>query len=372
MKLLHLSDLHIGKKVHGYSMLNEQREILNQILLLCEKENPDIVLVAGDVYDKLVPGEEAVSIMDHFLTSLNKQEKEVFVISGNHDSGERLQFGKEIMKQKGIHIAGIFEGKLDCVTLEDVWGALNIYMLPFIKPSAVRKYYKAENCEDAVKKIIEGAKVDFTQRNILIAHQFVTNGSWMPECCDSENPSIGGLDAVDCGVFELFDYVALGHLHQAQKVGRETIRYAGSPLKYSFSEVMHKKSAMMIEMEEKGKIKLTAIPLKPLHEMREIKGKLNDLIDPKHYTRADRNDYIRVTLTDEEELYHPLDTLRNIYPNILRLDFDNSRLKQQNDDDIEMEIENKTDLELFEQFFQKQNQIELTLEQKEYIKKYLS
>lgn len=372
MKLLHLSDLHIGKKVHGYSMFTEQREILNQILLLCEKENPDIILIAGDIYDKLVPGEEAVSIMDHFLTSLNKQKREVFIISGNHDSGERLQFGKEIMKQKGIHIVGVFEGNLECVTLKDAWGPFHIYMLPFIKPSTVRAYYKAENCEEAVRKIINATKIDLSERNVLIAHQFVTNGSWMPECCDSETASIGGLDAVDCSIVQAFDYVALGHLHRAQKVGRETIRYAGSPLKYSFSEVMHKKSVMMIEMEEKGVIQLTAIPLKPLHEMREIKGKLNDFIHPDHYTRADRDDYIRVILTDEEQLYHPLDTLRNIYPNILRLDFENARLKQQDDNDIEAEIENKTDLELFEQFFQKQNQIELTPEQKEYMKRYLS
>lgn len=369
MKLLHLSDLHIGKKVHGYSMLKEQKEILNQILLLCEKENPDIVLIAGDIYDKLVPGEEAVSVMDYFLTNLNKQKRNVFIISGNHDSGERLQFGKEIMRQKGIYIAGMLEEALDCVTLSDEWGRFNIYMLPFIKPSMVRTYYKAENCEDAVRKIIEETKIDCSQRNLLIAHQFVTNGTWMPDCCDSENPSVGGLDAVDCKVFHPFDYVALGHLHQAQKVGRETIRYAGSPLKYSFSEVRHKKSATIVEMREKGEIKLTAIPLKPMHEMREIKGKLGDLIDPNHYTRANQTDYIRVILTDEEELYHPLDTLRNIYPNILRLDFENSRLEQQ--ENTEMEIENETELELFEQFFQKQNQVELTSEQKEWIAKYL-
>lgn len=369
MKLLHLSDLHIGKKVHGYSMLKEQKEILNQILLLCEKENPDIVLIAGDIYDKLIPGEEAVSVMDYFLTNLNKQKRNVFIISGNHDSGERLQFGKEIMRQKGIYIAGILEEALDCVALSDEWGKFNIYMLPFIKPSMVRTYYKAENCEDAVRKIIEKTKIDCSQRNLLIAHQFVTNGTWMPDCCDSENPSVGGLDAVDCKVFQPFDYVALGHLHQAQKVGRETIRYAGSPLKYSFSEVRHKKSATIVEIREKGEIKLTAIPLKPMHEMREIKGKLGDLIDPNHYTRANQTDYIRVILTDEEELYHPLDTLRNIYPNILRLDFENSRLKQQ--ENTEMEIENETELELFEQFFQKQNQVELTSEQKEWIAKYL-
>ncbi len=370
MKLLHLSDLHIGKKVHGYSMLEEQKHILDQILRVCESEKPDVVLLAGDIYDKPVPGEEAIFTMDRFLTSLNQQQRTVFLISGNHDSGERLQFGREIMEQRGIHIVGTFQGKLEKVVLTDQWGMINFYMLPFVKLSTMRKYYKEESCENAIRHLIQDTAIDPCERNILISHQFIINGSWMPERCESEIAPIGGLDSIDCSTFKPFDYVALGHLHRAQKVGRESIRYAGSPLKYSFSEATHKKSVVVVEINEKNKLKWHTIPLKPIHEMREIKGKLSDLIHPDHYQREDRYDYIRAILTDEEELYHPLDTLRNIYPNILRLDFENLKMRQERD--MEEEIEKKTELELFEQFFQKQNQMEMTEEQRNYVKNYLT
>lgn len=370
MKLLHLADLHIGKKVYGCSMLKEQKNILNQILQICEEEKPDVVLLAGDIYDKQIPGEEAVGLMNYFLTGLNQQGRVVFLISGNHDSGERLQFGKEIMEQRGIYIAGTFQGKLECVSLNDSWGSIHFYMLPFVKPSVMKKYYKTE-FQDAIKNLIKDTKIEVSERNILIAHQFVINGSWIPECCDSEITPIGGLDSVDCSLFETFDYVALGHLHRAQKVGRDCVRYAGSPLKYSFSEALHKKSVVMIEIKEKNKLDWKQISLTPIHEMREIKGKLKDLINPEHYERADRQDYIRVILTDEEEVYQPLDTLRSIYPNILRLDFENSRTKQNYTQDTVEEIEKKTEMELFEQFFQRQNQTEMTEEQRDYIRNYL-
>lgn len=372
MKLLHLADLHIGKRIYGYSMLEEQRQILDQVLWICQEQNPDIVLIAGDVYDKPVPGEEAVLLMDYFLTQLNRQKRKVVIISGNHDSGERLQFGKEIMEQKEIYIAGTFQGKLEQITVNDEWGEVIIYMLPFVKLSVMRKYGKFESLETAIQNFIQNTPISLSKRNILVAHQFVVNGSWMPECCDSEVTPVGGLDAIDCSVFEPFDYVALGHLHRAQKVGRETIRYAGSPLKYSFSEAMHHKSAVLVNLYEKNKIEWDTIPLRPIHEMREIKGRIKDLTDPNHYERADRQDYIRAIVTDEQELYRPLDTLRHIYPNLLRLDFENARMQEQKKEIEEIQIEKKTDLELFEQFFQKQNQIEMTEKQRQYIQNYLS
>jgi exonuclease SbcD len=227
MKLLHISDLHIGRRIGEYSLLDDQRNILNQILDITDEEKPDGILIAGDVYDKSMPPGEAVELLDDFLTELAARNLPVFMVSGNHDSPERLNFGSRIMMKNGIHIAGIFNGALHKETLEDEFGKVNIYLLPYIKPALVRSFYDGniETYDDAVRTVTSAAEVDRQERNILVAHQFVTSGAQQPERCESESIAVGGLDNVDTSAFDAFDYVALGHLHGPQRIGRDTIRY---------------------------------------------------------------------------------------------------------------------------------------------------
>lgn len=372
MKFMHLSDLHIGKKIYGHPMLEDQRAVLEQILEIADRTRPDGILIAGDVYDKAVPQESGIALFDYFLTELNRRNMPVFVVSGNHDSGQRLHFGGIIMRKENIWISGIYNGTLEKIRMEDEFGPVNIYLMPFIKPMAVRKYYKADTYEEAVKAVLGHTEINDAERNVLVAHQFVTNGAALPEQCDSETVFIGGLDHVDCSVFDAFDYTALGHLHGPQKVGRDTVRYAGSPLKYSFSECYHKKSVVIAELKEKGSCQTERIPIKPLHDMRELKGPLEALKNPQNYKKGDVNDYIRAVLTDEEELYAPLETLRKIYPNILRMDFENSRTKKEAELEFEADIEEKDDLELFEEFYSMQNGRKLSQEQETLVKELLN
>ncbi len=365
MKLIHTSDLHIGKRVNEFSMIEDQEHILQQMLDIIDDQKPDGIMIAGDIYDKSIPTIEAVSLFDWFLTELNKRGLYVFMVSGNHDSSERLDFGGKIMEQNKVYIAGTFEGDLDKVTLEDEHGPLNIYMMPFVKPVLVKSYHpQVETYEDAVEAILENANIDFTQRNILIAHQFIISGQRLPEQSESEIISIGGLDHIDASVFDGLDYVALGHLHGPQKIGGDTIRYSGSPLKYSFSEVKQKKSITMVEMDKKGEVSYQKIPLTPVKDMREIKGDIDKLLDPENYSKANTMDYIRAILTDEEDIYDAIGKMRSVYPNIMRLELENSKTNWNSEAKLSANnIENKTAMELFQEFYINQNNIPMSEEE---------
>ena len=329
MKFIHLSDLHIGKRVNGFSMLEDQKYILDQILMIAEEEMPDGVLIAGDIYDKPVPPAEAVQVFDAFLTGLADRNLPVFVISGNHDSPERLAFGGQLMKDRRVYMAPVYDGHLEPVQLEDRYGSLRVYMLPFIKPAVVRRCCPEEGIEtfeDAVRWALEHMaehKKGEDGRNILIAHQFVTGAS----CCDSEELSIGGLDQVSAELFDSFDYVAMGHIHGPQKVGRDTLRYSGTPLKYSFSEVNHRKSVTVVELLEKGNVTVNTRPLRPLHDMRELRGSYEELTSRDFYMGTAVDDYLHITLTDEEDILDAIGKLRSIYPNVMKLDYDNQRTR---------------------------------------------
>lgn len=369
MKLLHISDLHIGKKVSEFSMIEDQEHILKQILIIADEHKPQGILIAGDIYDKGIPCVEGVTLFDWFLTELHKRKLEIFMVSGNHDSSERIDFGGRIMEENQIHIAGIFQGKLEKTTLSDEYGPLNFYLMPFVKPALVRRYYpEVETYQEAAEAIINHGDIDKSGRNILIAHQFITSGDQIPEQCDSESVSIGGLDNIDAAIFDAFDYVALGHLHGPQQIGRDTIRYAGSPLKYSFSEARHNKSVTLVEIGNKEVVTHEKIPLLPLRDMREIKGPIAALIDPQVYSQADTLDYIHATLTDEEEIYDAIGKLRSVYPNIMRLDFENSRSVWNADAKFTaVDVEKKSSMELFEEFFENQNNTQMSVKQKEII-----
>ena len=368
MKLLHIADLHIGKRVNEFSMIEDQKFILEQILQITEKEMPEGILIAGDVYDKSQPSAEAVELLDEFLTRLTAIGQPVFMISGNHDSPERLSFGSRIMKKNGLHITGIFDGTLKKVTLKDEHGIINIYLLPFLKPAMVKPFFEdtVESYDQAVRAVISTAQINEQDRNILLAHQFIMNGTQPPERSDSESLSIGGLDNVDVSVFETFDYVALGHLHRPQGIGQDTVRYAGSPIKYSFSEARHQKSATLLELGVKGELSIQLLPLYPMRDLREIKGPIDELLRIGRLEVENSKDYIRATLTDEEEIYDAIGQLRQVYPNLMALDFENSRTRQA----VFMQstsygdVAGKSPIDLFAEFYNLQNNNELTLEQR--------
>lgn len=373
MKFMHLSDLHIGKRVNEFSMIEDQTYILQKILELAEKEKPDALLIAGDVYDKNLPTIEGVNLLDDFLSGLHERRIPVFMISGNHDSAERLNFASRILRNNEVYIAGTYQGEITHFTLKDRYGPVNIYLLPFVKPAIASVYHGGiDTYHDAVKVILSNAKVDKAQRNILVAHQFVTAGNISPECCDSENISVGGLDNVDVSVFEDFDYVALGHLHGPQRIGRDTVRYAGSPLKYSFSETNQKKSVTMVTIDTKKEINQEYIPLIPLRDLRQLKGPIDELLNPKNYKNGNTRDYIHATLTDEEEIYDAIGRIRSIYPNVMRIDFDNSKTKPSETAKLAAEdVVRKDPLSLFAEFFQNQNNVPMSGEQKDIMRKLL-
>lgn len=366
MRFLHLADLHLGKKVNEFSMIEDQKYILKQILNIIDEKEVEAVLIAGDVYDKSVPSAEAVILLDDFLNNLAKRQLKTFIISGNHDSPERVGFGADIMSLAGIYMAKPFSGAPEKVTLSDKSGKINIYMLPFIKPAIVKHFYKDEEVatyEDAMELVMKNTKIDKRQRNILIAHQYVSGATR----CDSENMPIGGIDEVSAKNFEGFDYVALGHLHGPQHIEKETIRYAGTPLKYSFSEINHKKSALIVDVKKKGDVEFEKIPLKPLHDMVEIKGLYDELTAKSFYENMDAKSYIHVTLTDEEDKPNAMELLRTIYPNIMKLDYDNKRTRENQVVNGVSEIENKSKHELFEEFFELQNNQKMNDKQRKII-----
>ena len=328
MKFIHMSDLHIGKIVNSYSMLAEQRRAFEQVSGYIETEKPDAVIIAGDIYDRAVPSVEAVRLFDDFLTSLARGNVTVLLISGNHDSPERINFANRLLSEKKIFLCGSFNGSLQKIVLSDDYGDVNFWLLPFIKPLAVRGFFSEQEIEtydEALAAVLKTADIDYNSRNVLVSHQFYSKTGVTPIRCESELNPIGGLDAVDCGLIEKFDYAALGHLHGAQNAGAAHIRYAGSPVKYSFSEWRHEKSVSLVTLNEKGGAEIKELFLTPIHDMREIKGKIDKLMSREVISLADKNDYLRVILTDEEEIIDPIGKLRSVYPNLMNLDFDNSR-----------------------------------------------
>ena len=371
MKLIHLSDLHLGKRVNEFSMLEDQQYILEEILCIIDSEKPDGVLIAGDVYDKTVPSAEAVTLLDEFLVQLSKRDTQTFLISGNHDSAERLAFGGRLMEQSGIHIARVYNGVLAPLTLRDEYGLVDLYLLPFLRPVQVRRLFPESEIAtytEAMAAVLGAADIDKTHRNVLVTHQFVTGA----QTCDSEELSVGGTDNVDVSVFDDFDYVALGHIHGPQKIGRETVRYCGTPLKYSFSEVGHKKSVTVVELAEKGSVAIRTVPLVPKRDMSELRGAYNELMLRENYEgKPFRNDYLRITLTDEEDIPNAVNNLRTVYPYIMRLDYDNRRTRTESHVDGAEQVERKRPLTLFEEFYESQNGQPMSEEQRSFAKQLM-
>lgn len=408
MKFIHLADLHIGKRVNAFPMLEDQRYILKQILTILREEQPDGgVILAGDIYDKAIPSAEAVELFDEFLTQLAALRLRVFIIAGNHDSPERIAFGNRLMDRSGIYLSPVYDGHVKCITCPDITSPValsaanavdlnagthsvesvstsaaastcppvDVYLLPFLKPANVRRFYPEETIEsytDAMRVAIAHMDIDPTHRNLLVTHQFVTGASRS----DSEDISVGGSDNVDASVFAPFDYVALGHLHGPQQMGEEggpIIRYAGTPLKYSFSEARHHKSVTVVEIGEKKADGVVDVcigtrELRPLHDMREIRGSYEELTLRANYEGTATDDYIHATLTDEIEVPDAARHLQVIYPNLMKLDYDNARTRGQGSERLELEqLEEKSPLDLFSELFEKQNHKEMTEEQARYI-----
>lgn len=367
MKLFHLSDLHIGKRVNEFSMIEDQKYILKRILDLADEEKPDGIILAGDIYDKQIPSAEAVQVFDEFITRLAGRAIPVFIISGNHDSAERLAFGGRLLNSRGIYLSPVYDGSVTKIPLKDQYGTVWIHLLPFIRPSTVRHVFENEadlvtDVQTAAETVIRHMEIDLKDRNILVAHQFVTGASR----CESEDVQVGGLDNIDAAVFTPFDYTALGHIHSPQNVGTDRVRYCGTPLKYSFSEVDQEKSITVVELEKKGTVRTSLLPLKPLRDMRKLRGTYLELTDRSFYRDMNREDYIQVTLTDEDDVPDGLQKLRVIYPNIMQLLYDNQRTKTTQEVDAAQAVEKKTEIELFYEFYELQNNQPMTKQQKDF------
>ena len=374
MKFVHLSDLHIGKYVNGFSMLGDQKYILWEILRILKEERPDAVLIAGDVYDKSVPSAEAVRLFDTFLWKLSGLSLKVFVISGNHDSAERLSFGSRLMDRSGVYLSPVYNGTVEKIECRDAFGTVRFYLLPFLKPAAVRAVFPEQEIRDYTDALhtaidaMQAEKNDASIRNVLLAHQFVTGA----ERAESEELSAGGLDNVDASVFEGFDYVALGHLHRPQNVSApegSAVRYCGTPLRYSFSECRDQKSLTVVEMREKGMTQIRTIPLIPLRELRELKGSYMELTSRAYYAGTKTEDYLHITLTDEFDVPDAIGKLRVIYPNLMKLDYDNTRTRTQSGlSDLSAEaVREQTPEELFAAFYETQNGQPMTDMQRAYL-----
>ncbi|MCL1795914.1 MAG: exonuclease SbcCD subunit D [Clostridia bacterium] len=354
MKFFHLSDLHLGKRVNEFSMLEDQRDILQKITALAREHKPDAVWIAGDIYDKSMPAVEAVQLLDRFLVGLSEMGVAVCAATGNHDSAERVAFGAELMKSGNVHIAQPYDGKMAPVTFSDAYGDIHIWMLPHLKPSLVRGHFPDRELaaySDAVAAALSAASLNAAERNVLIAHQFVT-GAIRSE---SEEIIVGGSENVDASLFDGFDYVALGHLHRPQAVGRATLRYSGAPLKYAFSEANHAKTVTVVEMGGKGEVAIAELPLAPLREMREIRGTYNEVMSRDAYRGTNTEDYVHIVLTDEYDEPDAVAKLRTVYPNLMRLDYDNLRTRAAGSFMTAAATEKRTPVQLFGELFETQN-----------------
>ena len=367
MKFIHLSDLHLGKRVHEFSMHEEQKQILQQILNIIDTEHPDGVLIAGDIYDKSVPPAEAVTLFDEFLVSLSNRALQVFIISGNHDSPERIAFGARIMNGSGIHLSPVYDGNIQAHTMSDEHGNVNVYMLPFVKPAHVRRFFENEEIvsyTDAIRVAIGHMNVNTSERNILVTHQFVTGASRS----DSEEISVGGSDNVDASVFENFDYVALGHIHSPQICGERQIRYCGTPLKYSFSEKNDTKSVTVVELGESEPL-IRTVPLIPIHDMSELRGTFETLTDPDYYMQSpQREHYLRIVLTDENDIPDAVGRLRIIYKNLMNLVYDNMRTRKNSLISGATQTQQKSVFTLFSEFYELRNNAKMSEEQINYMR----
>ncbi len=366
MKFLHLSDLHLGKRVHNFSMIEDQKYILNQIIEIIDGEKVTGVIIAGDVYDKAIPSAEAVALFDEFLVNLANKDLKVFVISGNHDSPERLAFGEKLMRYKGVYMSPVYSGKITPIQIEDAYGEVNIYLLPFIKPIHIRHFYEEETIEsytDAMQCAISHMNIDKSKRNILVAHQFVTGA----KRSESEEITVGGLDNVDASVFAPFDYVALGHIHGPQKMGEDKIRYCGTPIKYSFSEADHKKSVTIVEFLEKGNVQISTKELKPLRDMIKLKGKFDEVVEPTFYKKLDTESYVQITLLDEEDIPNAFGKLATVYPNLMQMRYENKRSMNSIDISTDGQSVELSPEVLFSQFYETMNAQPMTKEQETYM-----
>lgn len=374
MRLIHLGDIHIGKTLLEQSLLEDQKYMLNQIINIAKEKNIDAILISGDIYDKGIPNIDAVNLLNDFLIKvINDLKIKAFIISGNHDSKSRLNFGSKLFEKQGLYIETQYKGSLRKITLDDIDKKINIYMLPFIKPIEVRQYFDKEikDYNDAIKNILQKEKINKDETNILMAHQFVTFNGEQPDTCDSENINIGTIDNVDAKLFFDFDYVALGHIHGPQKIGKDTIRYSGTILKYSFSEINHKKSLVIIDTSNQLSYEL--VPLIPMRDLREIKGPIEELIKKENYQGTNTSDYIKAVITDEEPGYEPLARIRTVYPNTLKLEIKNSKTNTNNIELQKIEkLKEKSVLELFKDFYNYQNSIDMSEQEEKIIKNIIN
>ena len=366
MKLIHLSDLHLGKRLNNLPLLDDQEYILKRILTVIDEERPQVVMIAGDVYDKSVPSAEAVQLFDNFLHFLAKRNLQIMIISGNHDSAERLSFGGRIMEHAGVHLSPVYDGKVKTVSLEDEHGAVQFHLLPFLRPVHVRQHFPEEPIEsytDALGVVISQMEIDTSVRNVLLTHQFVTGA----ETCDSEEHTVGGSDNVEASVFRDFDYVALGHIHRPQNVGSSHIRYCGTPLKYSISEEKHEKSVTVVDLGPKGSTEIHTVPLTPKREMRTVRGTFAELCNSANQT----DDFVHIVLTDEEDVPEAKGKLSIVYENIMHLSYDNTRTKQnQVIEDLE-DAQNRSPLDVFEALYEMQNNQPMSPEQRAFCEKLI-
>ena len=371
MKIFHLSDLHLGKRVNEFSMLDDQWDILQKIVTLAKENKPDAVFIAGDIYDKSMPIVEAVQLLDRFIVWLNELEITVFMVSGNHDSAERVAFGAELFRNSNVHIVQSYNGKINPIKFTDCFGDIYIWMLPYLKPSIVRKYFADKDINtysDAVSSALKTANIDTNERNVLIAHQFVTGAI----TSESEELLVGSSENVNGSLFDAFDYVALGHIHRPQNIGRPTLRYSGTPLMYSFSEVNHAKSITVVEMGKKGDIEISELPLKSIRVMREIRGAYNEIMNRNNYRNTNTDDYVRIILTDEQDEPEAMAKIRNVYPNVMRLEYDNTRTRAVSLLETVASTEKKTPTELLGEFFKIQNGKPMNDEQNKYTENLLT
>ncbi len=364
MKFLHLGDLHLGKSLSNFDLIEDQRYILDQIFHIAEKESVDGVLIAGDVYDKSIPSEAAMRLLDDFLIKLAQNERKVFMVSGNHDSDDRLNYGSTLFARNEIFITAVFDGTLHKQSFADKDTQIDVYMLPFVKASQVRHYFPdedIENYEDAVRAIIRNTPIDKNNKNLLVAHQFVSGKGADPALAGSESvgtQSVGLVEKIGYDCFDDFDYVALGHIHSPQRVGRDAVRYSGSPLKYSLSEVKNEKSVPLITVSAEDSVKIELIPLKPMRDMRHIKGTMKELLDKKNVKAPE--DFIYATLTEEDIVDDAMGVFQQIYPNTVRIDYDNSHTREMDQVDISKIAENRSFPELIGDFYRLMYGCEIT------------
>lgn len=362
MRILHTADLHIGKSVHDFSMLEDQRAILTQITEILRREKIDVMLLAGDIYDRTVPSAQAVTLLDEFLTKVSRMKIPVIAISGNHDSPERLEFLNGVLEKQGIFISGIYKDVLKKVTLEDSYGKVTFICLPYFRSGELG----LKSSQEVAEKLLAEAEIDTTQRNVLLTHYFVTDHGRAPELSDSETAlQVGGIDNVEAEVFEDYDYVALGHIHRPQQIGDRMMYYAGSPLKYSFSEANQEKSVTIITLKEKGDITVTKESLKPVHDMRKIRGTMEQILQAASGT-CDM-DYIQVSLTDEDELYNPMEMLRSVYPNVMELILTKNLVREEQQNEKRQADRSRTPIQMFEDFYREVRGDEMDEARKELI-----